>query len=48
MFIIAFVIMAVLHFGGIVALPLWLVFLPLVAWIAVILGLLGLAWWANS
>lgn len=36
-FFITFLAMAVLHFGGIVTLPLWLVFAPIVAWLFIIL-----------
>lgn len=48
MLLFAFFAMAVLHFGGIVALPLWLVYAPLFAWIFVIIFLAAIAAWAKG
>jgi hypothetical protein len=46
-FFIAFFVLAALHFGGIVALPLWLVFAPLALW-AVVVVILAIAYMTLS
>lgn len=48
MLLFAFFVMAVLHFGGIIALPLWLVFTPLIAWVVITIILAAIVIWAKS
>lgn len=47
MLLFAFFAMAVLHFGGIITLPLWLVFTPLIAWIVITVTLAAIVIWAK-
>lgn len=42
MLMLAFFVMAILHFGGFAALPLWLVFSPLILWVVVVVILGGI------
>ena len=48
MLMFSFVVLCVLHFGGILTLPLWLVFLPLIGWVAALVFLAAIALWARS
>jgi hypothetical protein len=48
MLFLAFFIMAVLHFGNFVVLPLWLVFAPLGVWLSFVAILGGVAMWASK
>jgi hypothetical protein len=48
MLFLAFFILAALHFGGIVVLPLWLVFAPLILWFVIVVLLGAVFAWALS
>jgi hypothetical protein len=48
MVLFAFFILATLHFGGFVVLPLWLVFAPLIYWFVVMVLLASFVVWARS
>ena len=44
----AFFVMAVLHFGGFVVLPLWLIFAPLGIWLTLAAIIGGIGFWASK